>query len=388
MGATISSPWFYDRVIAHEAELVRGIERAATAAEQRDNQARVAFQHDPTGANFIAHEEQRGCRGRILVALTRRREHGSSIRRAAPVLVGPATLESLLTVQPDTYDAFIDGRLPFNPLFFEFAEPYTISLPLQDHDVHLHGLHLTSFDEMTKRPWTTVPDAIRKRTYFITLYYEYGVRNPNRADNIGELGLGFNPSMRGRLVGESDAMCFYLNLEQSLLHYTLTAEIKTEIARGEERPLQHTASLHDVPNGGRLQQLANLSVNLVNYINAHNVTMTQHHRTVQLTRRTDRGKKRHTVASQPYYLVTIRDALTTEAAESGQTRELAWRIFVRGHYRRLRDDNGSIYLVTWVRPHLKGPTDAPWREQRYQVLADKLLREQELSESYTPTKHI
>ena len=54
------------------------------------------------------------------------------------------------------------------------------------------------------------------------------------------------------------------------------------------------------------------------------------------------------------------------------------RIVVRGNIKKRLDEAGNIIKTYWQPPHIKGPKDAPFRDQRYQVLADKIKREQEL----------
>jgi hypothetical protein len=61
---------------------------------------------------------------------------------------------------------------------------------------------------------------------------------------------------------------------------------------------------------------------------------------------------------------------------------LEYRVFVRGHDRKYLDDRGAIRMTSWIPPCIKGPPNAPFIEQRYQVLHDKLKREQEMYKKY------
>jgi len=124
------------------------------------------------------------------------------------------------------------------------------------------------------------------------------------------------------------------------------------------------------------KHVPNLCVNLVNYINAHNVTVIKRERDVDIdAERVWDGERE----KNPFYLVTIRDGVVEEPElPTGRTWDLKWRVYVRGHDRKYRDDQRRVVRTTWIGPHIKGPDGAPWRYQRYQVLATKLLREKEM----------
>ena len=124
--------------------------------------------------------------------------------------------------------------------------------------------------------------------------------------------------------------------------------------------------------------LSRFCVNTINYINAHNVTVVQRTRGKYIPY-PDQDLSILPSNKRPFYLVTIKDGFVEEEQER-QTRswDLQWRLYVRGHDRKLRDDSGQIYMTSWVRPHIRGPPDAPWREQRYEVLAAKLEQEKEM----------
>lgn len=96
-----------------------------------------------------------------------------------------------------------------------------------------------------------------------------------------------------------------------------------------------------------------------------------------------KGKGRYRKVSQNrnFYVVVVRDVQVAPETK-GKSWDLKWRICVRGHNRRYRDENRVIYRVSWIAPFEKGPPDAPWREQRYHVLADKLLRERQWQQKY------
>jgi hypothetical protein len=41
---------------------------------------------------------------------------------------------------------------------------------------------------------------------------------------------------------------------------------------------------------------------------------------------------------------------------------------VRGHSRTYREEDGSERYTIWIEPFVKGPQDAPWKNNRYEML--------------------
>ena len=84
----------------------------------------------------------------------------------------------------------------------------------------------------------------------------------------------------------------------------------------------------------------------------------------------DRVKEGRTpfTPSKPYYLIEIKKHVYLDDEEKdGKAWELAYRVWVRGHNRHYQ--NGT---VQWIDPHVRGPPDAPWKNNRYEVLYKRL----------------
>jgi len=126
-----------------------------------------------------------------------------------------------------------------------------------------------------------------------------------------------------------------------------------------------------------IESLYGFTVNMINYINAHNVTLSEGGNVNPQVK-----DKIGLVHSKPYNIITLKDEEKYVGDYEENGRKLDCRIYVRGHPRRLKNDQGIIYRTTWVSPHIRGPEGAPWREQRYQVLADKLKREQKINDDF------
>lgn len=142
------------------------------------------------------------------------------------------------------------------------------------------------------------------------------------------------------------------------------------------------SSFRDLRNYGLLSQVPNFCVNLINYINSHNVQINKRTR----GKRTPRSESETLILSaeqKPFSLITVRDSKIEETTErETRTWDLNWRVYVRGHVRHYRDEEGNLTSTTWVHPYVRGPTNAPWKTQRYEILAKKLEEERRMYQEH------
>jgi len=114
-----------------------------------------------------------------------------------------------------------------------------------------------------------------------------------------------------------------------------------------------------------------LIVNIVNYMNAQNNYITKESRKIQgldkiNKKRASKGKELLS-ALKPYHIVRVKKNYThSEKSKEGKDWDLNWRVWVRGHFRHYQDGK-----CVWIEPYKKGPENAPWKENRYQVLYEK-----------------
>jgi len=147
------------------------------------------------------------------------------------------------------------------------------------------------------------------------------------------------------------------------------------------------SKINDFPNGDTFYKIPNLCINLINYINSHNITIVKRERDIVFLEKIKKGKQKKRKQKSPFYLIPIKDEIYIEPdtrKEIGKW-ELTERIHVRGHDRKYRDNRGDIKKIIWIPPHVKGPESAPWRNQRYEILAGKLKREKEMASFYLNT---
>jgi len=355
---TILDPWVYDKAIMHLEEEKQKVEelirKTGIMRRQGHEYSKISLDDAMTLAT---------------PALRRIEESLDNVRESVPVLVGPATLDSLMNVPASTHDALTKGHLPFPHMFFEFDQPYTLRVPFVEGEIALRGAQLSAPREDSA--------STLGRSYCVNSFYENG-------RGLGRFPLYMSPNSPGRIMGRIGDEAFHIDMEERTVGTITMDDATQQISANHNAKFAFGAKrdIEEIPDTEGLMNILYLCSNLVEYINAHNVTLVKRERTVDSIVRNDRNKKKRVTTTQPYYLVTFRDGLVTEPAEkkeaNGKTWDLKWRVYVRGHNRRYRDEEGNIQDTIWVRPSIKGPPGAPWRERRYQFLADKLMAEQAL----------
>jgi len=119
-----------------------------------------------------------------------------------------------------------------------------------------------------------------------------------------------------------------------------------------------------------LRKLLDLNINLINYINSRNVVVRQKDR-VKNPKINEKRKRDGKLPLNPYYWIEVKK----EHVEPGEPKnlwELKNRVWVRGHFRHYENE----YTI-WIEPFVKGPPNAPWKHNRYQVLSQEYLKYQE-----------
>ena len=368
--------WFYDELINFEYTNI--------------DQARRGSEADHTLKNMRIAAAEKGLQ---------------SYLRAKPFLIGAATLESLLNERPLQYDYIREGKIPFDHIFFEFAEPCSLEVPFLNTRKNIRGMLFK------KQPST--PDYKYAGDYAADLHYS------DSRNDMWSLGINFNSMLQGIFRGsltnllhlQTMPITFCIDMNKGVIYYDASANMEDyarrilEIQRKVDPSLKDPSAVMKTINESEQYiplfypekeeidsfehnevffQIPNLCVNLVNYINAHNVTVVRREREVIYLDKDERGNKKVRRSKQPFHLIVVQDKVIEEPEEPREVGhwELRWRVYVRGHDRRYRDETGNIRMTTWIDPYIKGPSDAPWREQRYVVLAERLKREREMMRKY------
>jgi len=121
-----------------------------------------------------------------------------------------------------------------------------------------------------------------------------------------------------------------------------------------------------------------LGANLIDYINAHNVTLKKVDRNPRdidkINRKRERKRKKLLEPLKPYYLIDIRESRVSdsESQDKANSSVMDYQEWVRGHFQRYHTREGMVR--NWIQPYVRGPEDAPWKENRYRVLEDMLKK--------------
>ncbi len=381
----ILDPWFYDQVINEEKALLDHFHKNDDRVS-RDEKEIIGLLEQHKLKPFLKPDYHEYLLKKLRDIQERRPYHESGNRHVAdritqlteskPFLIGAATLESLVNREPDTYEYIEGGKLPFDNMFFEFAEPFSMNIPFWSQQSSARGIQLMK----------SVDPETKKMDYCFILYYV----QQNKI--LAELSIHtdfVNLQVLGRLryndkrISSKDRI-FTIDPTSRTVKYTEDVESAQKLyVRDPNKALEAlgiTTSISQIPYNEVFYQIPNLCTNLINYINAHNVTVVKKDRPIIILDIYDDGRKKKSTKNTPFYLVTVRDMLYVEPDEPREVGKwvLEERIYVKGHNRKYLNPDQSLRLKIWIRPCVKGPLNAPWRNQRYEVLYEKLKREKEM----------
>jgi len=214
-----------------------------------------------------------------------------ALRQARPILVGPATLDSLINQEPDRYDYVMAGNLPFDLMFFEFLEPFRMGVPFYEGETEAIGLSFYNKRSLTairqiESEQLAESEAETNTPYIANLYY-------TNENYIQSTSIRFNPVNQAIFSCTSADRRFIIDMERGEVLYIRSSELSEEmisngVIKGE---YFHRMPLSECPNYQATVQIANLCTNLVNYINSHNTTFTRRNRIVSGRGSTYQGRR-------------------------------------------------------------------------------------------------
>ena len=251
-------------------------------------------------------------------------------------LVNGATADDLAYC--NSFPALEDFRMPFSHVFFEFLDPIHLGYDGKT-DLYTKGLLLSTTNvELVEEPGV----------YAVNIY---------TSDKLGIEFHGAIPVMfnLAEYVTNPDIDSDVIDVSGE----NISDDIKTVISESSRR-------------------FTGLSINLVYYINAHNVTIRTTNRETRSSKnlaRINRDRLKHRknpiFPLPPYHWIEIKQHVVDER-RSGEEGSMDYRERVRGHFQRYHTGQGVVR--NWIEPYIRGPEGAPWKEARYKVLDDMLRR--------------
>jgi len=406
--------WNYDKIIAmlekQSLNVTKDLKKAAVEKRKYIGKLRRQIRESSLEWKIINMRNWEKCIETMKSDLIRNVEPKVNSRltdlsKSHPFLIGPATMDSLLKRPPDRLDYIQEGKFPFDNTYFEFMEPLKLThlgdlfegelcgvqlrnqgntdiLPLEGN---IGSFGISGFIDSPNKGYVIIDSEIMVEGQRVI----YGlVHIPRTLERI---------SFDNKSISDSGSMTSNDNLSYTLRIETMPFQelvIDEEFIKkiGTVKTVKEVEAL-EYPHGKELlkglQQLNKLGINLINYINAHNVYIKEHKRVVK-KRIIKNGKSRTPIheAQQLFHIVAVDDkTIDIDERDPNASNSLEWRVYVRGHNRKYRDSNRDISSVTWVRPYVKGPEDAPWKHHRYAALAGMLKREREMLSKYLPRKN-
>jgi len=302
--------------------------------------------------------------------------------RTHPFLIGPATLESLLDKPVENYDYIKTGKLPFNPLLFEFTEKIPATIPhIKRSNVTLHGIYLCA--SPSNNPDSYVFSSFWKDNDGEIIGIDLFMNDPRSTrfhGLVSHLSRSNFDIDNGRL--DKNRYKFLIDVNKNKMHISQTiqkdAALAYEMYKDTGQPVDFNKLFDlsiplDSISHNIFVMVPNLATNLINYINAHNVTI--------ISRELVKPEGPIIPAfpnNNQYSIITVKDETYEEPKTHHQGKILTYQLSVRGHNRRLRDGTGIIIKTSWISPYIKGPEGAPFYDARHEVTAKKIMAEKSL----------
>jgi hypothetical protein len=269
-------------------------------------------------------------------------ETGISLRDLMLFLVNGAVIDDLFHVKAESRETEA-LKLPFPAMFFEPINPLEISL--SDGEGFIKGMLLS------KRRYANAVEHP-----FLNLYFVDKHGNPKSFSTIA-----FNPQ------DFSDV--------SNLTAYKYADRKNTQSFDRNLEALQNEIAIDD-NNARYVKDFCSLAINLIDYINAHNVTIRRvergpEGRRKRINRKRAMKGKKILDPLMPYYWIEIRQHVIDDEVWTEDECKMNYREWVRGHFRRYHTRDGIESY--WIEPYVRGPEGMPWKENRYKVL-DGMLK--------------
>lgn len=294
-------------------------------------------------------------------------------------LIDEATLDSLHNVKHTNIDYSKSIKLPFPFIFFEFEKPLSVPF-FEGEEKQIKGMFYHRMYDLNEHeneiyskllPNLPFPSPDCSRTAFEILACSNEGHFISKEAAYKEVspcfGISFDINdLPNFLIHPGKKAYRYIYKENKLEEISLDASLPST----SDFFTSKTYSLdtkRNVSMENTASKFMDLSLNLINYINAQNVEVLKvdrdnRHLDAINRKRAQKGKKL-LEPIKPYYFIEVKKHYTTENDEPKNSWELGYRIWVRGHFRHYQDGN-----CIWIDPYIKGPIDAPWKENRYLML--------------------
>ncbi len=298
------------------------------------------------------------------------------LQQSTPFFINGAVADDLYNISRDRKDIDCLSHMPFPLLYFELMDPLEIIVGEQ-YKRSVKGIVLG-------KEHLLFPGSLSKafgKDYFNILLYDMNTLREQPAKDLPDTA--YFEAQTPYNLGFTSHLFQYLPNQNEFLGvktYTLDTKrglMQNPLSEGEQdRVREH------------FTQITHFCLNLIDYINAHNIMLKVVERETRDARELERiNRKRETKGKRPFLVLKpfywvditektiVRKDLGSEEmlrSEAGQENVLQYREWVRGHFQRYHTVEGI--KKNWINPYVRGPSAAPWKENRYVVLEEMLER--------------
>lgn len=276
-----------------------------------------------------------------------------TLRGSNLVLIEDTVIDDLVELPPETtkYEEAIQ-HMPFPVIFFELDKTLDIEI-LSGKRIALRGIlfgHGRNASPTSKMMIETCNEDIN--VYYMGLFYE-GINDKSLPVDI------------------------HIDPHDLLIKSTTTVTAIDPFDPLGNKNKQFCVDIN--PDGTQkvnleyTQKVISLCANLINYINAHNITINQIERQTtqeyeRINRKRESKGKSKLEPLRPYHIIVVEQSFISDKVNEeidGTGRKMDYREMVRGHFQRYHKREGVIRY--WIPRYVRGPEDAPWKENRYRV---------------------
>lgn len=265
-------------------------------------------------------------------------------------LIDEMTLDNFYNIPHGNMNYEKAVRLPFPSIFFEFEKGIDITLP-HGNKKNLRALLHSGFIDFNESKKVS------------TKHYDFS-KHMDTYLFFNESALSWPVNFLSYSVGNLPDFLYNSPEGMYRVKNNLTDVIYDAIKKDSEvMPVELDT--------GDFPKIIDLSLNLVSYINAQNTVIKRWSPDLNKMKkinkkRLKKGKSEIRIPT-PYSWVEVKKNYYDSCQDSNKNDEKSWelkyRVWNRGHFRHYSDGK-----CIWIPPYIKGPEDAPWKENRYAAL--------------------
>jgi|SRR3989344_9600259 len=299
--------------------------------------------------------------------------HAEILNRSTPFFINGAVADDLYNISRDQRDIDCIAHFPFPIIYFELMDPLEIIVGSQ-YRRSVKGIVIGKEDILFPKSLTK---AFGKDYLNILLYDTHTLQEQPPYDLPDTAYFKIETPYH---LGFNSRFFHYLPQESRLQDVQISTfdPLKGLL----QNPLSATEQQHVREH---FKDITSFCLNLIDYINAHNISLHKIQRETRDTTQIERINRKREIkgkrplsALKPFYWVEITDNTSTKEEEhnskntSSDENTLSYREWVRGHFQRYHTRDGT--KKNWINPYTRGSSTAPWKENRYIVLEEMLQR--------------